>query len=450
MNINKDLIEEINKLKINLNRSFEILRNDDLHKLQIHSIEIINYILKNVKIFYISKKDIPNFTIKNLRKYLLLDSEIEVNDLEIREFIDNLKKNKLTDNEIENFINNKNNELQHLFTKLLNINKNSEVNRIVNNYSYDIISKFLSVSCESAIIKNLKYNFIFKVKLDKIELTFNLFNENSNINNINLAVLIIKALYPAVLYNIKNANIKLNYYFTEMKKEMPKNTNFLGPNEINSGLTSFSFGRNNEITIFRKEEYEKLTLHEMIHALEIDESVINTDNLIENRLKCNFNISNDNKINFGECFTESIALISNVIIDSLLTDYNLNHLIKQELKFTILQCSKILKFYKLDYENFLCNNCCFISNKNWIEKTSVTAYYFCKLGIIWDYNTFIKEFMFVKNIDVNILYNFILNNLLNIDFLKEYKITDKLKKNLRMTINEFDWSILIKDSLNIN
>ena len=448
MNINEDLIEEINDLKINLNRNFEKLRYyDDLHKLQIDSIKIIDYIFKNVKINYISKKDIPHFSIKNLRKYLLLNSEIEVNDLEIGKFIDDLKKNKLTDNEIENFINSKNNELQYIFTQLLNNNKNSEVNRIINNYSYDIISKFLSLSCESAIIQDLKHNFIFKVKLDNIELTFNLFNEDSNINNISLGILIIKALYTAVLYNIKKANIKLNYYLTKMKKEFSKNTNFLGPNEINSGLTSFS--TNNEITIFRKEEYEKLTLHEMVHALEIDESIIHSDNLIEDRLKCNFNIFKGNKINFGECFTESVALISNVIIDSILTNNSLNDLIKQELKFSILQCSKILKFYNLDYENFLCNNCCFKSNKNWIEKTSVTAYFFCKLGIIWDYNTFIKEFMFKKNIDVNFLYNFILNNLLSIDFLKEYKISDKLKKNLRMTINEFDWNILIKNSLNI-
>ena len=75
---------KFNNLKINLNRNFEKLRyNDNLHKLQIYSIEIIDYIFKNVKINYISKKDIPHFSIKNLRKYLLFNSKIEVNDLEI-------------------------------------------------------------------------------------------------------------------------------------------------------------------------------------------------------------------------------------------------------------------------------------------------------------------------------------------------------------------------------
>ena len=53
------------------------------------------------------------------------------------------------------------------------------------------------------------------------------------------------------------------------KKIMPKNGTEFGPNEINSGY-SFSCGNPYRVGIFRREELERVLIHELIHCLCID------------------------------------------------------------------------------------------------------------------------------------------------------------------------------------
>lgn len=448
MNINSDLISEINKLKIKIDNNKS--NNDSLHNLKEKSIEIIDYIVNNIKISNIKTIEIPEFRIDNVTINLLKESKnIVLNDIEMENFIINLKQDNLPQKEIEEYIEFNNNEIDKLLYQLLLKNNNIDINNIIKYYSKDIISKFVPLNIQREIIKKLKFNLKFDVYLDNKNLEFNFFMEDKNYNGIDITIIIVKAFYLVVLYNIKNVNIKLNYYLTLLKKEIPLNKNYLGVNEINSGLTTI-YQNKSEINIYRKEEYEKLTIHEMVHALKIDHNLFKSDNSIGERLKCNFNISKLNKINFFECFTESIAIILNSIINSILVGTNLNDIINSEIKFSILQCSKIIKFYKADSKKFLCNNCCFKSNDNWIEKTSITAYFFCKLGIILNINNFIEEYMFNKNIIIKNLYDEILKNLLTIEFLDEYKITNKLYKTLRMSINEFNWNKILNSSLNIN
>lgn len=448
ININSDLISEIDKLKIKINNNR--YNKDSLHTLKDKSIEIINYIINNIKISNIKTIEIPEFIIDNVTINLLKEGrDIIVNDTEIENFIFNLKQNNLTKREIEEYIEFNNNKIDKLLYKLLLRNNNIEINNIIKYYSKDIISKFVPLNIQSEIIKKLKFNLKFDVYLEKKKLEFNFFMEDKSYNAIDITIIIVKAFYLIVLYNINKVNIKLNYYLTLLKKEIPLNKNYLGVNEINSGLTTI-YQNKSEINIYRKEEYEKLTIHEMVHALKIDHDLFESDNNIQQILKCNFNISKLNKINFFECYTESIAIILNSIINSILVETNLNDIIDSEIKFSILQCSKIIKFYKTDSKKFLCNNCCFISNDNWIEKTSITAYFFCKLGIILNINNFIEKYMFNKNIIIKNLYDDILKNLLTIKFLDKYKITDKLYKTLRMSINEFNWNKILNSSLNVN
>jgi hypothetical protein len=71
------------------------------------------------------------------------------------------------------------------------------------------------------------------------------------------------------LYSKKNININIYFYPTNLKKIW--NNNLLTPDIINSGFTSFSTN-DSYIVIYRKEEYNRLLLHEMIHLLGIDKA----------------------------------------------------------------------------------------------------------------------------------------------------------------------------------
>ena len=132
----------------------------------------------------------------------------------------------------------------------------------------------------------------------------------------------------------------------------------------------------------------------MVHALGIDSHLMNP-HIENNEVKCNFNISNNNVVNLFEAYTESIANTCNNIVNALIFDKDPIILHKNELKFSLFQCSKILNFYNIsNIDEFFCVDCCFPSNNNWIEKTSILAYFFLKTSVIYDINTFISKYMF--------------------------------------------------------
>ena len=98
-----------------------------------------------------------------------------------------------------------------------------------------------------------------------------------------------------------------------------------------------------------------------------------------------------------------------------------------ELRLTMIINTFRDRLIELDEQDFI----------NWVEKTSITSYFFIKLGVIWDYDLFIKKFMFNNNIGINEFLEFILQNYKNIEFINVDYISQNLKKTLRMTINSF-------------
>jgi hypothetical protein len=270
------------------------------------------------------------------------------------------------------------------------------------------------------------------INLDNIKLTFIFFSKKA-VNNYTINIIFIKALYIIKLYNIDDIDLTIHCFLSNIKKKI-RQDNFLGPNEVNSGLTSF--GLKNNILIFRSEEIEKVLLHELVHALNIDAPIMHDLDYIDHKIKCNFNVNNKNSINFFEVYTESIAFITNIMINSIFSQIDYKILLENELRFSIVQCSKIMNFYNIkNMDDFFCKNCCFPSNKNWIEKSSILSYFFLKLGSIYNTDLFIDNYMFSDKINIDIYYNFIINNFKKIKLLynKTYTVS------LRMTLYDFVW-----------
>ena len=417
------------------NTTFNIDYNKDfstLYSLRTTSIPIIRTILDKMKI-----SDVEHFTIKhtnidNITLYVLKHSIKKSRNSEISHFIDRLKRGDIDSNQINEFINFNNDLLEGFIQSLVNRTQIEEIKYLIDVYSDLVVSKFIPIDIQTYIIKYLKNYITFSVILDTNTIHFTLFYRD-RLDNKKLSILILKAFYTIQLYNKKNQTIHILLFLTPHKKHFPTYT-FLGPNEINSGLTSFSV--ENSICIYREEEIDKLIIHEMIHALDIDSMIYRHSRVdkIEKDIKSHFNISNTNKINIHESFTETSAFIINSLINSILLDIKIDNILDYEIKFGIVQCSNIVAFYKQDPQCFFNDIECPYrpSNDNWIEKTSVLSYYFLKLANVQDIEFFIDRFMFNRNIDLEEYYANIKRNYKRIVFLKDPPDMDN---SLRMTLH---------------
>ena len=164
---------------------------------------------------------------------------------------------------------------------------------------------------------------------------------------------------------------------------------YLGIMNVNSGCTirdmsSYPIGR---VIIWREEECDKVLVHELIHALELDffQYAKNIDKEIFNH----FDIVTKNNINIFETYTETWAVIISTTIYSLLcgkgTSKEIKELLILETAYSFAQIAKILVLY--DYKCF--SNCELFCPKGFSQKTrknkfkqgsSILAYYIFKTG----------------------------------------------------------------------
>ena len=146
---------------------------------------------------------------------------------------------------------------------------------------------------------------------------------------------------------MKDKEFKLNYFLTNHKKLLDfdyKIPHTIDINEINSG--SCSFGLIKEINIWRIEDILKTTLHEFIHALELDHFKDN-EKIIRFYQK-RYKIS-DEKINTNEAYTEFLANLFNCFLISKINKKNYNYFLKliHLEKFAEYQSQKIFHLTKL-------------------------------------------------------------------------------------------------------
>ena len=131
-------------------------------------------------------------------------------------------------------------------------------------------------------------------------------------------------------------------YLTDCKKQINNQYRILTSKNVNSGLTIHELNTF-KIIIFRKEEMEKVIIHELIHALNIDIPFRKDFQLYENSIKCHFNVSKTNQINIFEAFTEALGVYYNTLFNCILTNTDFHKIFTNEIKFSILQSIKILK-----------------------------------------------------------------------------------------------------------
>ena len=272
--------------------------------------------------------------------------------------------------------------------KLFIYKKNDDINvnfykKIVENTNIIEKINFLSNDYKN-IPKNYKcfmykYNKYIKIKI-YINNDINLDNDIKKIRKI---LNYYKELYKNNIIDKKNWKNKLviHIYFINYKKTFLKDLNF---DNINSGITMY-----NDIIIFKKEEYIKVLIHELIHFYKKDFKYLYNYQNKYIKVISSLKII-DNIININESFVECITFIIYIIL--------LSNDKEDFIKKFILE---------IDYSYLLLKKLLIVNNKNnnniqndifyYYQDTHVFSYYILKYLLLDKIDIIIKIFLNYKN-----------------------------------------------------
>jgi len=186
-----------------------------------------------------------------------------------------------------------------------------------------ISSKFLPEEIENEI---KTYPKILSVRVDNLDYYFYGKGQDKK-----YLLKIIKSLsiinnYLKVATKKESKIIKIVIYLSPFKKEF--SGEIVKPVNINSGLTQ----NQEKIFLFREEEWTKVLIHELIHAYSFDNYKFITNDLI------------DGEDYPYEAITEFYAILLHSKWISIISGIDYNKILKNEIRFSILQCLKLLKF----------------------------------------------------------------------------------------------------------
>lgn len=186
---------------------------------------------------------------------------------------------------------------------------------------------------------------------------------------------------------------KIYFYLTDFEKDLPENQILtLSQEHINTGVTT-RCQPNNETVIYRKEEWFKVYVHEMMHAFGFDISETYRG-LISNEIKKMFDIRSSMKVE--EAYVEVWARLVNGAYASIQVaenekDFEQLFLFTMEVErlFSVIQAQKVLGYMNLNYSTVLSKDNR-LAYGLYREKTNVFAYYILTAMIMNDPYAFMK------------------------------------------------------------
>jgi hypothetical protein len=269
--------------------------------------------------------------------------------------------------------------------------------------SYDDIYKYVKgrfVDTEN-LLKDMKtLNYIYKIKWGDNIIIINSEDEIKLSKKIKIIIYMIEYLKEKTQNN-KNVNIYL--VLSRLEKKFPKNSKVMGVQNANSGYNDSS---NDSIVIWRKEEFEKVLFHELIHNFDLDKRDEHVHDII--------NTTGPHL--YFEALTDFQGIIYHLIYLSLMTQRKIINLLEYELGFIRNQAMNLNDIWELG---------------NWYkfpkimieQKTAAFSYYILKY-LMFEY--------FLNN-EFNTLDNYktILNNVLQ----NKFSIVEFIKiDSSRMTL----------------
>ncbi len=295
-----------------------------------------------------------------------------------------------------------------------------------------------SLSEQKFIDNHLKKDILLlntykEVKININQYTFHLkfYYDNKDELNDLIETLAYALSFTVLLAPHKITDVTICYYLLDVKRILDGDT-FFDKEEVNGGAC-WSSPTDCDITVWRKEEIIKVSIHELIHGLSYDYK--QDSNEIVQHYRSKYGITSP-KMNTFEAYTEIFA--------ELIHSYLLSHLISKlystdnfklfstfvsiETLFSHLQSSKVLSLLE--------------KNKDVNKETNVTSYYLIKTELYQDINNFLQFCLHnnthIIKINNTIKYFEYLKKLKKI-VKKKYNISsDYLNKTTRMTCLEID------------
>ena len=260
-----------------------------------------------------------------------------------------------------------------------------------NTFSQNIYHKIYSIFTPKFILNSTQYEYknLSIIKFKCLNIYINLFYFiKDTLDPLDILIMIIKANTFINLYGsnevINRKEIEIYYIPTLFKKIMNKK-HFLGPEHVNSGFTL----HDSHIVIYRKEEAHKVLIHELVHYFELDFSYYSCLPEICNNITNDFDVITDqNFINIFEAYTDFIAIIYNLILNSILFQVSFYDLIDIEIYYQKCLITKILKKFSMTH---ICKDLNLSDNKL-IQKSNVLSYYFIKYPLISNYKIILDKY----------------------------------------------------------
>jgi hypothetical protein len=322
--------------------------------------------------------------------------------------------------------------------------------------------------------------FECKIKARLIRLHFVIFKNNPNINDLisHYKVLAHRVYMWLSMISDKSKcvdTLNIYVYLTPFEKKIPAaKGQSIGPENANTGYT-FRCEKQNEIVIYRQEEWFKVLMHETMHAFGADFDS-HSDANDDEYLKTLFSLPDDVNIKLSETYSEIWARIMNVVFQTYFKSppslesrtlckfkKNIDFYLHLECVFSLYQCIKILDYMGINYEVLTDDS---ESSKQMVtsfyrENTNVFAYYVLTSILLNNYREFLPWCANHNGAGLNIFkvkttksefINFIKSCYKKSDLLKQIVDTEKkvvgdykkastnrvLLKTMRMTIVGFD------------
>ena len=200
----------------------------------------------------------------------------------------------------------------------------------------------------------------------------------------------IKKVMIRGVFILKNKQMTIHLIPSPAKKIF-KEDGIMTSENINSG---FTYVNRNDIYIFRKEEFPKVVLHELIHHdLNIHQDEFNEKN--KRLLKEHFNICDDTTLILNETIIELWATILQLAFVSV--DYNIDYkrLFKMEVIYSLYKCHQIFKIQKGD---------------KWKDRCNIYSYIIFKTILLVYLNEYIKIYMYPNKYNETSLTDFLIKH----------------------------------------
>ena len=256
---------------------------------------------------------------------------------------------------------------------------------IIPNHMYNsdidqnIMNEFVELYLMEHIHNELKYKHIYTINYKNLDIMLNIYSKTNSLSSIVINDIIERVIVCGLFKSTEqNININVDIYLTPFKKKYNyyKPLEILGPREINSGASIVG----HKLFVFRKEELNKVLVHELVHYLSIDLHDVPFNNFSDY-----FNVNSNNTVLLNEAYTEIMGLLINTCIYSNKVSV-VKESLNKELKYSIYQSAKILTIFKFENAFHFFKKC---DCENFKQNTDIFSYFIVKTAVLMDLDEFL-------------------------------------------------------------